>query len=172
MYKLGHGSLKEDSDIEPLGEFENAWDIRNAIDENLLKCKVDSKRLRLLGSGSGRVIIDYGNYSKFLIVDGVKKEFFSFVREFYSQEEKEMENFEFIVSLNSIERVKEFVDTTRKYPFEIDVVSTASKRYCVDAKSIMGLLSLDLSRSLRVVCHESASACEAFKKDVSAYVVE
>ncbi|MEQ2130213.1 HPr family phosphocarrier protein [Caldanaerobacter subterraneus KAk] len=54
------------------------------------------------------------------------------------------------VKLSTIESVKRFVEKTSKYPFEIDVVSG---RYVIDAKSIMGLFSLNLENVLTVVAH-------------------
>ena len=44
--------------------------------------------------------------------------------------------------LDSIERVKAFVELVSRYPFDTDLVSG---RYTVNAKSIMGIFSLDLS---------------------------
>ena len=46
------------------------------------------------------------------------------------------------ISLSSIEDVKEFVALTNSYSFDSDLVSG---RYAVDAKSIMGIFSLDLA---------------------------
>ena len=46
------------------------------------------------------------------------------------------------VSLQAINDVKDFVNIVMKYDFDIDLVSG---RYAVDAKSIMGIFSLDLS---------------------------
>ena len=52
---------------------------------------------------------------------------------------------EFTVLLSSINDVKAFVNVVTKYDFEIDLTSG---RYVVDAKSIMGIFSLDLSKPL------------------------
>ena len=49
------------------------------------------------------------------------------------------------VSLQAINDVKDFVNIVMKYDFDIDLVSG---RYAVDAKSIMGIFSLDLSKPL------------------------
>ncbi|NCB94256.1 MAG: HPr family phosphocarrier protein [Clostridia bacterium] len=48
------------------------------------------------------------------------------------------------VYLNSIDRVKNFVNTISKYDAEFDLISG---RYVIDAKSIMGIFSLDLSKT-------------------------
>ena len=51
----------------------------------------------------------------------------------------------FNIMLNSIMDVKEFVNIVNRFPYEIDLTSS---RYVVDAKSIMGIFSLDLSKPL------------------------
>lgn len=54
------------------------------------------------------------------------------------------------VNLNSVEKVRDFVAATSKFDGEIDLVSG---RYVIDAKSIMGIFSLDLSKPIHVeVC--------------------
>lgn len=53
----------------------------------------------------------------------------------------------FDILLSSIDDVKQFVSATALMDCEIDVVSG---RYVVDAKSIMGLFSVDLARPVRV----------------------
>ena len=49
------------------------------------------------------------------------------------------------IKLDSINAVKDFVSIVMLYDFDIDLVSG---RYAVDAKSIMGIFSLDLSQTL------------------------
>ncbi len=56
----------------------------------------------------------------------------------------------FAVLLNSINDVKNFVNIVIKYDFEIDLTSG---RYVVDAKSIMGIFSLDLTKPIQVEVH-------------------
>lgn len=51
------------------------------------------------------------------------------------------------ILLNSINDVKSFVNLVTRYDFEVDLVS---ERYVVDAKSIMGIFSLDLSKPIEV----------------------
>ena len=57
----------------------------------------------------------------------------------------------FTVKLKSINEVKEFVSIVNDYPYEVDLTSG---RYVVDAKSIMGIFSLDLTQSIDVAIHE------------------
>ena len=49
------------------------------------------------------------------------------------------------ISLNSIDKVKAFVNEISKFDCDFDLVSG---RYVIDAKSIMGIFSLDLSKNL------------------------
>ncbi|HPB17347.1 MAG TPA: HPr family phosphocarrier protein [Clostridia bacterium] len=50
----------------------------------------------------------------------------------------------------SISDVKEFADIVSSFDYDIDLVSG---RYVVDAKSIMGIFSLDLSKPISLVAH-------------------
>jgi phosphotransferase system HPr-like phosphotransfer protein len=52
--------------------------------------------------------------------------------------------------LKSINDVKDFVNIVNKYDFDVDL---SSGRYIVDAKSIMGIFSLDLSKPIKVEIH-------------------
>ena len=54
------------------------------------------------------------------------------------------------VMINSINDVKNFVNIVSKYDFDIDLISD---RYVVDAKSIMGIFSLDLTKPITVDVH-------------------
>ncbi len=56
----------------------------------------------------------------------------------------------FNIMLNSINDVKNFVNIVNKYDFDVDLTSG---RYVVDAKSIMGIFSLDLSKPILVEIH-------------------
>lgn len=61
----------------------------------------------------------------------------------------------FTVQLKSINDVKEFVRIVNDFPYDVDL---ASGRYIVDAKSIMGIFSLDLARPIDVEIHNDDSA--------------
>lgn len=54
------------------------------------------------------------------------------------------------VNLNGIEAVKRFNTVVSNFYSEIDIVKG---RYVIDAKSIMGIFSLDLSKPIDVVIH-------------------
>ena len=54
------------------------------------------------------------------------------------------------ILLNSMNDVRIFVNIVNKYEFDVDLTSG---RYVVDAKSIMGIFSLDLSKPITVEIH-------------------
>lgn len=54
------------------------------------------------------------------------------------------------ISLNSIDKVKAFVNEVTKFDAEFDLISG---RYVIDAKSIMGIFSLDLSKPIDLNIH-------------------
>ena len=54
------------------------------------------------------------------------------------------------ICLNSIDKVKSFVNDITKFDVDFDLVSG---RYVIDAKSIMGIFSLDLSKPIDLSIH-------------------
>ena len=54
------------------------------------------------------------------------------------------------ISLNLIDKVKSFVNDVTKFESDFDLVSG---RYVIDAKSIMGIFSLDLSKPIDLNIH-------------------
>ena len=58
--------------------------------------------------------------------------------------------YETTISLQAINDVKDFVNTVMLFNYDIDLVSG---RYAVDAKSIMGIFSLDLSKPIKLQAH-------------------
>ena len=73
----------------------------------------------------------------------------------------------FNLLLSSINDVKDFVNIVSKYDFDVDLTSG---RYVVDAKSIMGIFSLDLSKPIKVEVHDDN--CDAFMKELEKFIVE
>ena len=51
------------------------------------------------------------------------------------------------ISLNSIDKVKSFVNDITKFDYDFDLVSG---RYVIDAKSIMGIFSMELDRPIEM----------------------
>jgi phosphotransferase system HPr-like phosphotransfer protein len=72
----------------------------------------------------------------------------------------------FDITLKSIDNVKDFVNTVNKYDFDVDLTSG---RYVVDAKSIMGIFSLDLSKPIRVEVHSDES--DKFEDEIKNMIV-
>lgn len=54
------------------------------------------------------------------------------------------------ISLNSIGKVKSFVNAITQFDYDFDLISG---RYVIDAKSIMGIFSLDLSKPIDLAIH-------------------
>lgn len=74
------------------------------------------------------------------------------------------------VNLNHIEAVKEFNIMASRQDFEIDAVS---ERYVINAKSIMGMFSLDLSKNINIEIHtEDKEAADKFIESISKYIVK
>ena len=75
---------------------------------------------------------------------------------------------EFKVKLTSVADVRDFVQAASMQPCDIDVVSG---RYTIDAKSIMGLVSLDLNSSLNVQFRGSDEMAVDFLTSVQEYII-
>ncbi len=71
----------------------------------------------------------------------------------------------FNIMLSSIDDVKNFVNIVNKYNFDVDLTSG---RYVVDAKSIMGIFSLDLSKPIKVEVHSEDA--DAFVEDMKPFM--
>ena len=68
------------------------------------------------------------------------------------------------INLGSIDKVKSFVNDITKFHSDFDLVSG---RYVIDAKSIMGIFSLDLSKPINLNIHgdeDNAEIMEVIKK--------
>ena len=71
------------------------------------------------------------------------------------------------ISLNSIDKVKSFVNDITKFNNDFDLVSG---RYVIDAKSIMGIFSLDLSKPIDLNIHAEDNMYEIMNV-LSAYII-
>ncbi|MBQ3968789.1 MAG: HPr family phosphocarrier protein [Lachnospiraceae bacterium] len=71
------------------------------------------------------------------------------------------------ISLNSIDKVKSFVNDLTKFDTDFDLVSG---RYVIDAKSIMGIFSLDLSKPIDLNIHES-SEMDKIMETLAPYII-
>ena len=72
------------------------------------------------------------------------------------------------ICLNSIDKVKSFVNDLTKFDTDFDLVSG---RYVIDAKSIMGIFSLDLSKPIDLNIH-SESDVDEILNTLSPYIVD
>ena len=71
------------------------------------------------------------------------------------------------IRINTIEDVKNFVTTVTKCNYDVDIVSG---RYAIDAKSIMGIFSLDLSKTLELRVH--SDDCDELMAELDKYIVK
>lgn len=72
------------------------------------------------------------------------------------------------ISLDSIDKVKAFVNAITKFDSDFDLISG---RYVIDAKSIMGIFSLDLSKPIELTIH-NVDNVSAILDTLAPYVVE
>lgn len=73
----------------------------------------------------------------------------------------------FNIRLSTIEEVRNFVNIVSKYDYEIDL---KSGRYVVDAKSIMGIFSLDLLNKIEVTVH--SDNCDVLMEELKPFIVD
>ena len=73
------------------------------------------------------------------------------------------------ISLNSIDKVKAFVNDISKYDFDFDLVSG---RYVIDAKSIMCIFSLDLSKPINLNVHAEGNNLDEVLKVLAPYIID
>lgn len=70
------------------------------------------------------------------------------------------------IQLKTIDDVKDFVNIVGKCPYDVDL---SSGRYVVDAKSIMGIFSLDLSKPINVEIF--SDDCDDFLADIKRFII-
>ena len=72
------------------------------------------------------------------------------------------------ISLNSIDKVKNFVNLINRFDYDFDLVSG---RYVIDAKSIMGIFSLDLSKPITLNIHAEGECADSVMEVLTQYLV-
>ena len=72
-----------------------------------------------------------------------------------------------MIRLSLVENVNKFVNIVSRYPFEMDL---RAGRHVVDAKSILGIFSLDLSRPITLEIY--SDDCEQLLADIQPFVEE
>lgn len=70
------------------------------------------------------------------------------------------------ISLTEVNQVKRFVNLVGQVPFDVDVVS---ERYTVNAKSMLGIYSLDLSKPIQIVIY--GDDCEELKEKLAEFMI-
>lgn len=73
------------------------------------------------------------------------------------------------INLGSIDKVKSFVNDITKFDSDFDLVSG---RYVIDAKSIMGIFSLDISKPIELNIHADDKDLADILAAIKPYVVE
>ncbi len=71
------------------------------------------------------------------------------------------------ILLSMAESVKKFVAIVSKYPYDIDL---RSGRFVIDAKSLLGIFSLDLSKPIVLEAH--SDNCQDLLADLKDYIVD
>ena len=71
------------------------------------------------------------------------------------------------IKLDTIDKVKEFVNKINTFDGDFDLVSA---RYVIDAKSIMGIFSLDLSNPIQLVAHTDDAT--KFLDEIKEFIVD
>ncbi len=72
------------------------------------------------------------------------------------------------ICLDSIDKVKSFVNAIAKYDTDFDLVSG---RYVIDAKSIMGIFSLDLSKPIDLCIHAGDADLESIMESIKPFQI-
>jgi phosphotransferase system HPr-like phosphotransfer protein len=72
------------------------------------------------------------------------------------------------ISLNSIDKVKSFVNDITRFDYDFDLISG---RYVIDAKSIMGIFSLDLSKPIDLNIH-AESGLDEVMETLKPYIID
>ncbi|MGB8454428.1 MAG: HPr family phosphocarrier protein [Anaerocolumna sp.] len=73
------------------------------------------------------------------------------------------------ILINSIEQIKEFVNDTNKINADLDLVS---ERYIINAKSIMGIFSLNLSKPILMNIYAEGIQLKDILKVMKKYMVK
>ena len=71
------------------------------------------------------------------------------------------------IKLNTIVDVKTFVNTVSKCDFDVDL---SSGRHIIDAKSIMGIFSLDITKTIKLDAHTDNA--DAFFAEIKDFIVD
>lgn len=77
---------------------------------------------------------------------------------------------EFYIKVDFVDKVKDFVKVTNKIVPDMDLIVG---RYIIDAKSIMGIFSVDLTRKICLKIHsDNEKECTEIRKKLEKFIVE
>ncbi len=71
-----------------------------------------------------------------------------------------------MIRLSLVENVNRFVNIVSRYPYDMDL---RSGRHVVDAKSILGIFALDLSKPVTLEIY--SKSCEALLKEIEPFTI-
>ncbi len=74
-----------------------------------------------------------------------------------------------IINLNEVGKVKSFVNIIQKFPCDCDITSS-SRRYVIDAKSIMGIFSLNLSEPLTLIIYNDGPLADEIIAEIKEFI--
>ena len=72
-----------------------------------------------------------------------------------------------MIRLSLVENVNKFVNIVSRYPFEMDL---RAGRHVVDAKSILGIFSLDLTRPITLEVY--SDECDELLKEIEPFIAK
>ena len=72
------------------------------------------------------------------------------------------------ISLNTMEKAKSFNNEIAKFDYDFDLISG---RYVIDAKSMMGIFSLDLNKPIKLAIHANEDELGEVMKALEPYLV-
>ena len=72
------------------------------------------------------------------------------------------------IKLDSIDKVRDFVNIVNRYKSDFDLING---RYVIDAKSIMGVFSLDLSKPLILEIHEEEGEKDSLLLELKPFMI-
>ncbi|MEE1312968.1 MAG: HPr family phosphocarrier protein [Lachnospiraceae bacterium] len=73
------------------------------------------------------------------------------------------------ISIDTIEKVKDFVTIVNEYPYDFDLVTG---RYVINAKSIMGIFSLDISKPLDLNIRDAGAQINEILESIKPFIIE
>lgn len=77
-----------------------------------------------------------------------------------------------LIKLNCIENAKEFCKITSSTPYKDIDIDLQCGRYVIDAKSLLGILSVDLRKQMKLVFHGEKNDEIRLKKEIEKFLID